>query len=64
MLEGKKVMDIIAYSVLSVGKASDWIGGNKTYDVDKDGSKDGARDGLSISGIVHASDELLVAGAI
>lgn len=57
-------MDIIAYSVLSVGKASEWIGGNKTYDVDKDGSKDGARDGLPISGIVHASDELLVAGAI
>lgn len=37
---------------------------SKTYNVDEDSSKNGARDGLSISGIIHASDELLVAGSI
>lgn len=37
---------------------------HKEANVDEDGSKNGARDGLSISGIIHASDELLVAGAI
>lgn len=45
-------------------KDSDRIEGRKTYDVDEYGCKNGARYGLSISGIVHASDELLVAGAV
>jgi hypothetical protein len=57
-------METIAYSVLSVGRIRIGSDRSKTYDVDKDCSKDCARDGLSISGIVHASDELLVAGAI
>lgn len=59
----KKSKDIIAYSVLNIGRIR--IGsGVMTYNIDEDGSKDGAGDSLSVSGIVHTSDELLVAGAI